>query len=137
MKKNPLKELEKAQAKVEDERLGRCIPIANEVLQLIAASDATMGDLTDEQRKEPYSDLARKILELMADKNIKFSEKDLVFQLIAQKIDLARERTVESLKRSFDKALELLLGGNYLDVHLSDIDDILLGRKTVVKIPQE
>lgn len=106
------------------QRLDRCLPVAQEILSILAASQPKMGEY-EESWDACYNDIAEKVLKLMLEKDIHFSDKEFVFQLLMQPFEATRDFVIKALAISMDKAFEKKFGKDYSDVTFSDMDTIL------------
>ena|SRR3990167_1234984 len=112
------------------ERMKKMVPIARQVLEMIVDAELPMGDL-HAHNNEKFNSLAKNILQLMLENEVKYIDKDFLFQLCLQPIDMAKEVVLKSLKNSFDQLIEKALKKDFLDVTLLDMDRILKENKTI------
>ena len=105
------------------ERIAECVPIAKEILRVIVESNLKMGEV--DKGTDEYNEAAKKILQFMLDKNIKYVNNEFVFQLALQPLDMVRDLVTVSLKHSFDAALDKALGNSYQDVTMEDLNRLL------------
>lgn len=123
------KKMAKQADKYNKQRLEECVPVAREVMKIIAESGLTIGD-THARDTDQYNAVGNQILKLMLEHNIKFADHEFVFQLALQPLDTLREIVVKSLKVKMDYAIDKALGKDYLDIRLSDLDMVLRTDKT-------
>lgn len=133
-KKNKLEETKKLQndsinEALHKERMERCVPVAEEILKIIANGSPYLGEVSQEsgepieEANDKYNQLAGQVLELLLEKNIKFTEKLFVFALVEQAVSLTKEKVQNSLERSMEKAEASLWGiDDIMNLKLSDID---------------
>lgn len=120
IEKNGMDELE--------ERLSKCVPIAKKILEILATEPLTLGIINDKNGKllenvrKEYVSIAGKILQVMKDANMKYSDKDYVFQLAMQSFEQARERVTDSFAMNYDAMLKNYFGKDLLDVDMNDMD---------------
>ena len=112
------------------ERMKKMVPLARQVLEMIVEAELPMGDLHAHDN-EKFNSLAKNILQLMLENEVKYIDKDFLFQLCLQPIDMAKEVVLKSLKNSFDQLIEKALKKDFLDVTLLDMDRILKENKTI------
>lgn len=99
-------------------------PLAKNIIEAVFMANLNMGKLSADDEKE-YSDLALKIIERMLTKEMKYRDKDFLFQLVLQPFDKLRDIVTNSLARSFDDALEASLGKEFSELTLADLDKVL------------
>lgn len=113
------------------ERTNRCLPVAQKILEMLAEEKLPMGELADKQGeikedvKNRYDDFASKILVLMLESNIKYSERNFLFQLIMQPFEQSKEKVIRSVERSFERAFTEKWKDE-LDITMGDIHEILI-----------
>ena len=122
-------QLMKGQIKRDDKEhkksLEKLIPIAEYVLKLMTEYKCPMGDITGTQPEE-YKVIALKIQQKFLDENVKWVDRQFVFQLAQQTFDFVRDTTLNHLDKSFNFASNKLWGGkDMLDLTMKDIDDVL------------
>lgn len=126
-----LNKIQKEQDKEFRQRLNKITPIAIEALRIMTDGELLIGEnmdksgnLSDEFRKF-YQDRSTKVLTLLRDSNIKYSDVDLVISFMVQPIDVLKEMIKNSLNTSAELAQNKLWGKEYLDVTLQDMDNVL------------
>lgn len=124
MKNGLDKKIRKETDKLHQERLDEIVPVAREVIKLIAEANLEIGDTNAHDNDKLYA-VAHKILATLLKKNIKYSDRQFVFQLVLQPFDRVREVVSQSLDKSFDKALNRSFGKDFLELRLEDIDKML------------
>ena len=113
-------------------RTKRCLPVAQKILEMLAAEKLPMGELADKQGemkedvKGRYEDFASKILVLMLESGILYSERNFLFQLMMQPFEQTKEKVIRSVERSFERAFTEKWKDE-LDITMGDIHEILLG----------
>ena len=112
------------------ERMKKMVPLARQVLEMIVEAELPMGDLHAHDN-EKFNMLAKNILQLMLENEVKYIDKDFLFRLCLKPIDMAKEVVLKSLKNSFDQLIEKALKKDFLDVTLLDMDRILKENKTI------
>lgn len=134
--KKILKAKEKNFDKENQERISRCLPVAQKIVEMVAEEKLPMGILTDkkgllkEDVANKYDDFAIKILVLMLESDIKYSERNFLFQLIYQLFEQTKEKVINSIDRSFSRANQEKWGKDELDIGMKDIHEILINIKT-------
>ncbi len=111
------------------ERLDRCVPIAKKILTLLAEENPYIGDVNDKDTGQPkpeanesYNKIAGKVLEVLFEANIRFTEKLFVFSLVKQAAELTEEKVQMSLDNSMQRAESQLWGKDVMELDLQDID---------------
>jgi len=103
----------------------KCIPIAKEVLRLIAAYGGSIGDVKQEDTVKEYEKLEISILKIYLDKELTSSEIDYVKQLVLQAVELPLNYVLASIVNSFDRATEKVWKKPFAEVTFKDINKIL------------
>lgn len=106
-------------------RLENIIPVAQEVIKIIAKYPAIIGDMAKYDRMKEYKDTVKEIMELFVERDIPFTDRHFIFELVLQAYDSVKHQTMLSLDMGYNIALKKLFGKDMLDVKLSDIDKIL------------
>lgn len=106
------------------ERMEKLLPIAKEVVRIIAGNNLPMGDNKDLDIKR-YDSVSKDVLQYMLDNEVKFSDKEFLFQLVLQPFDLVKETIFLSLKNNLDSAMNKVLKKDFREITLKDIDVIL------------
>jgi hypothetical protein len=129
--KKIMKGKERAIDKEYQDRLVRCIPVAEKIIKMIAEEKLPIGELADKEGKikeyvkERYENFAVKVLTLMLESDIRYSERTFLFQLVLQAFDKSREMVIMSIDRSFERAFEAKWKDE-LDITMRDIHEVLI-----------
>ena len=107
------------------ERMDRCIPVAKEVMKLIAAHDGVMGDVTQDQMDESYDGVAKSILQLYLDKNILVSEVNFINSLMQQIIGGPLNIVSGAVNRQLKTAEQSVFGKDLPEVTFQELDVFL------------
>lgn len=107
------------------ERELRVAPIAKEIIQLVAAANLPVGDLKNINVKETYDVVAKQVIELLLKRELKYIDKEFLFQLVLQPASIIQETVLISLKESLNRAHDKSLGVVYDQATLADLDRIL------------
>ena len=107
------------------ERNEKVIPIAQDVLKLVADAALPMGDNVHAHDNVKFDAVSKKILELLLEKDIKYVDTNFLFQLVLQPLEIIKETVVLSLKRSFDLAETKAMGKEYREITLQDMDNLI------------
>jgi len=123
------KKTQKEADKAHKERLDRCIPVAREIIKLIAkhADVIPMGEV--ERDDEGYTPVMIEILTLLLERNIHWTDRDFVFQLANQAYSFPGEVVKENLNHSYTVATGNLWGHPISELTLQDIDKHLQKQK--------
>ena len=106
------------------ERTKKMVPIAHTATKLIVEAHLPTGEHQDMDMKQ-YDAVATSVLQLMLDNDVKYSDKDFLFQLILQPFDLIKETVLLSLKKNLDVAIDRALGKDFRELTLGDMDKVL------------
>lgn len=108
-----------------DERNGKCVPPADRIFErIVRLNPATVLD-TKEQYEEAYEGAVKESLQDMLDSGLTVGEVNYVLQLARLKFDNVTERIARSVEMSGNKALKITFGGEFNDVTLQKLDEIL------------
>lgn len=120
MLKDIVKEHERDLTKERDER---CVPVAKEVLNMIAAVDGLAGNVKPELLEKCYDQVAKDILQLYLDKNILVSEANFVQQLVLQIINESLGIVSISINNNLKNIEKMMFGGKDVrDVGMQELD---------------
>lgn len=106
-------------------RIEFLVPVAQEVIKIIAKYPTILGDMAKEERAKEYKDTVSEIMNLFVEKDISFTDRHFIFELVLQAYDSVKHQVMLSLDLGYNLALKKLFGKDMLDVKLSDIDNIL------------
>lgn len=107
-----------------EESFRRLKPLAQGIIELVAFEKMPMGNNSNEE-DDRFFPVAEKVLALMRDADMKYSERENLFALLLQPFDKVRTIVLDSLNRSFNKAFDIKMGKAFLEVTLPDLDTIL------------
>lgn len=107
------------------ERDDRCIPVAKEVLKMIAAADGFAGNTKQELIQQSYDQLAKDILQYYLDNNILVSEANFIGQLILQIINASMSIVSTSINTNLTNVQKMAFGKDINEVTFKELDDIL------------
>lgn len=108
------------------ERLARCVPVAQEILKLIGDATPYMGEIASViERDNHFLELGKEVLEIMLAHDIKYSERQFVFQLVLQPIESIKTIANASVETNFEAAMTKLFGKDIMEVSMSDLNNLL------------
>lgn len=116
------KELKNAH-KIREEEV---VPAALEILKFIAGKDLPTGEV-HVRDNDKFQVIAKEVLGIMLKHNLKYVDKEFLFQLIKQPVDQIAEIVIRSLGRSFDTAIDKALKKEFREVRLEDLDKLIKG----------
>ena len=96
-----------------------------------------MGDITPGKTKAGYAELCKDILTVMLKENIKLSEVSYIFRVVLQPYNFVKEIVEESMNEHMKEAMEKIWGKDELDIRMTEIDDLLVGRRKMVDATEE
>lgn len=99
-------------------------PVAQLVIEEISKSKLPVGEL-HARHHEAYNGCSERILAILLVNNIRYTDRQFLFQLILQKLDTARSIAMSALEKSFNSVMDKALGMSFDDVRIKDIDDRL------------
>lgn len=106
------------------ERMARLKPLVKDIQELIATSDLPVGNNTQED-DDKYFPIAEEILKMMVDADIKFIEKEVLFQLLFQSVDKLKSIVLGSLNKSFNKAMDIKFGMPFEELGMKVLDETI------------
>lgn len=109
-------------------RIDKCIPIVNRIMEMMTEKQLPMGEDFNADLKE-YKEISLEIITLMVDENMSFWDKELIFQLLQQRIDGVKSNVVNSIAKSFEIASAKLWGIDPMYLTLQDIDKVMKANK--------
>lgn len=107
------------------QRNEKCLPIVREIYDLIQKKQPKIGDMTDEEKFESYDELARDILKILLDNDVKLLDVNYIFRVALQPVDILKDIVVESLNHSLKNAQNKFWGKDSDDVTMSELDTVL------------
>ncbi len=122
---------EKEADDLSQQSLDRCLPVAKAILKIIAENDVYLGDLNDDKGEmkeninECYMKVAKQVLDVMLTHNLRYMEREYCFQLAMVAFEQTKDKVMNSLSMSFENCNTKLFGKDFMDVTLSDMDEIL------------
>lgn len=120
------KNMEKKAKDLTQERNDRCVPLAHEILRLIAETDGPLGDATASEFKEAYKPLVLKIMETYLAKDTIIHETDYVKRLMMQKVETISEMVAASINEGVERLLEQKLWKKpEKEITFGDVDKLL------------
>lgn len=111
---------------LQKERIRKLTPVAKKIIELIAEAELPIGDVQS-LSNELYSEVSKKILEVMLESNVKYVDRDFLFQLVLQPFDGVRELVGTSLRSSFDEIIDRALHKEFRELTMKDMDVLLKG----------
>lgn len=143
----PLDKILKKQQQLNDElkeaMLSRCIPVAKRILRLIAADELPIGDVViprdasgrampmrEGERPPEYQKAAKEIQQMMLDANLLWMERQMVFMLVKQPMDMLQNIVLTDLDSTFQHGLCKIFGvETFGEVTFKQVDEMLKGLK--------
>jgi len=114
---------EKERDRLHEETLARCIPIAKAINKIIVDRGLGMGDISNTRPAE-YLEAAKEIQELLLKENIYWGEKEFIFQLARQPLDMLNNFVVTDLQKTFESKVSEFFGvDTYSEMKMQDIDN--------------
>lgn len=119
------KRMEKMDKEEHEVRIARAIEVARKLLKTLAAEFDTipLGDI--EQSDAGHKEVAKKLLQVILDENLAYSDLDLCFQVAMQAISFPANIAQESMRESFQRCLTGLFGKPARNVTAKEMDELL------------
>lgn len=113
----------------------RCIPIAREVLQIVANSEnlALGQNVSDIDRINSYEPIFNKIMARFVELDIPLRDVGYIFSLVSQALTFTKDIIENSNDRNTKKADSLLWGKDTDELTFVDVDNVLK-KSTVDKV---
>lgn len=119
------KETEKNLEEAHKLRLERCVPVAREIIKLFASKADTVAMGEVEQNHVDFQDLAVEIMKLMLEKDVRWVDREFVFQLALQPMTFSQNIATTSLNNSWNTALTGLFGKKSSELTFKELDILL------------
>lgn len=101
-------------------------PIVRQISKIVANAELPIGEISgDGDKKKLYDKVAKEVLKVIADSNIRWTDRHKLFQLALQPLDIIREISVISLQDSYERASDKLFGKDMQALRLQDLHKIL------------
>jgi hypothetical protein len=112
-------------------RVARATLVARKLLATLATEFETipLGDI--EQTDPAHKEMAKKLLKVLLEENIPYSDLDFCFQVAMQAISFPAVMVQESMKESFQRCLTGLFGKPARDVTAQEMDVLLKKADTI------
>ena len=123
--KKKAKDDAKAEDLLHEARLERCVPVAKAIVKFVGESAEAYAFGDAAQESDSTETLAKKIIELMVEADIKFSDREFIMQLAKQPLDFAKEAVDRGFGRSWQITLTGLFGKPVTDVTITEIDALM------------
>jgi hypothetical protein len=108
------------------ERNERCIPLAEELAKIIAASpDFVIVETASESSLQKHSDISEKVLQFFLDNNVAVGEISYIFQLMYAPFDSVKLMVENSINMHLKKAQDILFEKDAEKITIGDLDKIL------------
>jgi len=108
------------------ERIDRCLPVAEVFLQSLATYEGhALVEDNDDKRRQAYDALASEWLKIGLESNLQVNDFDFAFRLIARSMESVKAIVGQSLNKHLNTAQELKFGGPLNEIHMADLHDIL------------
>lgn len=121
--KNELtKEVQENLTKMRDEK---CVPIAQEILQIIASFDCKMGGEDRDAMVDHYLPLKNKIIKVLLEKEVPIDHVGHINRLMLQPLDFATNLVANSLNESMRQMQIKLFKKEIKDLTVKELDDML------------
>lgn len=124
LKKNKQKE-ERELDRLHKERLERCIPVAKDILRLLAQNIDVMPLGDDVQESAEYDRVACEMLALILKANLYWHDRDFILQLALQPLSFTKDIVSNSMQTSWSKAIAGLFKKPSSRLLMSDVNEAL------------
>ena len=120
------KKIKQKERNLTQERNERCVPIAHDILKLIANTDGPLGDVTAQEFKDAYKPLVLQIMETYLAKDTIIHETDFIKRLMLQKVETISDMVAASINEGVERLLEQKLWKKpEKEVTFGDVDKLL------------
>lgn len=121
---NIQRKIEKQQRDLTKKRNKELIPVAKELIKLVAETSLPLGDIQESDHLQ-YKYFAKEILAVLLRNNVRYTDRHFIFQLILQPFDVLKGLVIKSLEESFSLAVDKKFGKDIENFRLEDLDRIL------------
>ena len=119
------KEQQKALENASKARDERCIPLAKELIKLIATENAIVGSQKSKEVVDNYTKVATVVLNYLLAKNVMFDDVSYIFRLVLEHFQATQDFVVQSLNNSMSKCSDILWKKESSKVSMEDVDKLL------------
>lgn len=124
-------EIEKATADLTAERNERCLPIANEVIKMMA--QVVIEDIPAQELADKNKELVLKIMNVYLDKGVRLSDVNYIHRLILASYDVVNTTITDSLNKHLNSSGDIFwqqfCGKNIDEITVKDLDNLLVKDK--------
>ena len=106
-------------------RIADCAPLALEILKKIGNANLRVGEAEDVKKDDVYNEMALEIIAMMLNNDVKLWDKEIVFQLAFQALEIVKDKVLHSIEMSYETARDKLFGKDILELRMTDVDEIL------------
>lgn len=118
------KEIEKKKQDLTELTIKDLTPVVYEIIKIIADAKLPVGNVHAHDNSK-FAIVSREVIGKMLDGNVKYLDRNLLFQLVLQPFDGTREMVTKSLSESLIRAETKLFGKEFSEVSLKDLDKII------------
>ena len=118
------RDIEKKQQDLTEQTIKQLTPVVYEITKIITDAKLPIGNVHAHDNTK-FSGVARDVIGVMLDGNVKYLDRNLLFQLVLQQFDGIREMVTKSLSESLIRAETKLFGKEFTEVSLKDLDKII------------
>lgn len=101
------------------------VPLARDIIKILASRDLVLGNADQKEIEDFYYNVSEEVLKLIAERDIPFASRHLLFQLVSQAVENTRDITLNALEESYKRCTNKLFGKEFMDLKLSDLDKVL------------
>ena len=118
------KEVKKSEMSEQDKR---CVPIAEEVLQIIAKHKPSLNTMMgEEELTKVYAPIYKELAELFLAKNLKYVDINYIMKIAQLSFDNTNAYVNQRMEEVLDKSTNKLFGvDNFREITLQHIDNVL------------
>jgi hypothetical protein len=118
------KDIQKKQNDLTDQTIKQLTPVVYEITKIITDAKLPIGNVHAHDNPK-FAGVARDVIGVMLDGNVKYLDRNLLFQLVLQQFDGIREMVTKSLSESLIRAETKLFRKEFTEVSLKDLDKII------------
>lgn len=110
----------------DDSRMETLIETAVSVIGLITLEDATnILKAKEEDRNEILKPINSKVINLLTQKGIHYTDIPFIFQLLLKVFDTTSNVVANSVDKVYNMACQKYFGKDIMDITLTDLEDVL------------
>jgi hypothetical protein len=109
------------------ERLNQCIPVAQEILKIVAAHPELVSDISKSDRTIEYKAITKEIMSVFVEHDINYTDRKFIASIVMGAYESVGSQVINSVEYIYEMANKKLFGKDILDIKMSDLEKIING----------